>query len=92
VHLAVTYDGTTLKLYVNGSNDTSGTPDAEMAAGFSANTSKSLYIGMGAPDAIQPAYPFKGRLQDARYYKAAQPAAVIDDVVAAALTAPCARE
>jgi hypothetical protein len=81
VHLAVTYDGTTLKLYVNGSNDTSGTPDAEMAAGFSANTSKSLYIGMGAPDAPTPAYPFKGRVQDVRYFKAAQPAYEIDNII-----------
>jgi hypothetical protein len=84
-HLAISYDGATLLLYVNG---TQAGPPAQTSTAFSPNTSKSLYIGMGAPDAIQPAYPFKGRLQDARYYKAAQSAAVIDDVVAAALTAP----
>jgi hypothetical protein len=78
-HLAVTYDGTTLMLYVNHSNE--GPPDAQADAGYSPNTSKSFYIGMGAPDAPQPAYPFKGRLQDVRYYKAAQPASVIDNII-----------
>jgi hypothetical protein len=80
-HLALTYDGTTLKLYVNGSDDTTGTPDAQMAAGFSPNTSKSLFIGMGAPDAPSPLYPFKGRLQDVRYFKSAQPASEIDNIL-----------
>jgi hypothetical protein len=79
VHLAVTYDGTTLMLYVDHSGE--GPPDAQMATGYSPNTSKSFYIGMGAPDAPQPAYPFKGRLQDVRYYKAAQTSDVIDGIV-----------
>jgi hypothetical protein len=78
-HLALTYDGMTLKLFVNGSND--GMPIATKSTGYSPNTSTSFYLGMGAPDAAQPAYPFKGRLQDVRYYKAAQSADTIDGVV-----------
>lgn len=83
-HLAVTYDGVTLKLYVNGSQE--GPPDAQVSTGYSPNTSTSLHIGMGAPDAPQPAYPFKGRLQDVRYYKAAQPAETIDAIFSGGLS------
>ncbi len=88
-HLAVTYDGTTLKLYVNGSEDEAGTPDEATATAYSPNTSSPLYIGMGAPEAPAPLYPFKGRLQEAAVYNAAlTPAQVDDRVIAGTTTGP----
>ena len=88
-HLAATYDGTTLKLYVNGSEDEAGTPDESTATGYSPNTSSPLYIGMGAPEAPAPLYPFKGRLQEAAVYNAAlTPAQVDDRVIAGTTTGP----
>ena len=88
-HLAISYDGTTLKLYVNGSNDTDGTPDAQLDTGYAVNTTSSLLIGMGAPEQPAPRFPFKGRLQDVKAYKAALPAVSIDNhVMAGQLTGP----
>jgi hypothetical protein len=88
-HLAVTYDSTTLRLFVNGSEDEAGTPDASMAVGYDANTSSPLYIGMGAPEAATPQFPFKGRLQEAAVYNAAlTPAQVDDRVIAGTTTGP----
>lgn len=77
-HLAITYDGTTLQLFVNGSEDETGTPDAEMTVGFSPNTGSPLYIGMGAPEAADPLFPFHGRIQEVALYAAALTAVVID--------------
>jgi hypothetical protein len=77
-HLAATCNGTQLKLYVNGSEDTDGAPDAQMDVAFVANTSSPLYIGMGAPEADVPQFPFKGRLQKVALYSAPLDPTVID--------------
>lgn len=78
-YLGVTYDGTTLKLYVNGSQDEAGAPNAQMNVAVVANTSSPLYIGMGAPEAPTPQFPFKGRLQEVALYNAALTPTVIDN-------------
>ena len=88
-HLAISYDGTTLKLYVNGSNDTDGTPDAQLDTAYAVNTTSSLLVGMGAPEQPAPLFPFKGRLQGLKAYKAALLSVSIDnDVMAGQLTGP----
>jgi hypothetical protein len=85
-YLAATYDGTTLKLFVNGSEDDAGTADASMATGYVPCTSGPLYIGMGAPEAAAPLFPFKGRMQEAAIYNAAITSQKIDDHVFAGVT------
>ena len=42
-YLVVTYDGTDLRLYVNGPQDDIGTPAARMTVVFSRNTSRPLF-------------------------------------------------
>jgi hypothetical protein len=85
--LAITYDGTTAQLFVNGSTDTMGTPDVSQATAYSPNPSKSTYIGMGGTEATQ-VYPFKGRLQEFKYYNAAIPPSTIDNNLWAGQTTP----
>ncbi len=88
-HLAATYDGATLKLYVNGSEDETGTPDAQMAAAYTPNAAQPLFIGMGAPELADPRFPFKGRIQEVAVYNAALSATDIDNhVVAGSTTGP----
>jgi hypothetical protein len=67
--LVVTYDGTTLTLWVNPA-DTTQPPDATAAAsGFMPVPSPiPLYIGQGRPDLPTPLYPFNGSIQDVAFY------------------------
>jgi hypothetical protein len=72
-YLAVTYDGTTLRLYVfNAMTDMDGDL-SEAVVSYSPNPGKRLYIGMGAPERPAPLYPFKGRMQEGALYRAALP-------------------
>jgi hypothetical protein len=70
-YLVVTYDGTTLKLWVNPA-DTSAGPYAQVAAsGFVPLASLvPLYIGTGRPDVPAPLNPFNGWIQDVAFYNA----------------------
>ena len=67
--LVVTYDGTTLNLWVNPA-DTTQPPDASIAAsGYVPVPSPVLfYIGQGRPDLPLPRFPFNGRIQDVAFY------------------------
>ncbi len=85
-YLAVTYDGATLKLYVNGSSDEAGTPDVQMAATYTPNAAQPLFIGMGAPELPEPRFPFKGRIQEVAVYNAALSGTDIDNHFMAAST------
>jgi hypothetical protein len=80
-HLALTYGAGLAQFFVNGSNDTTGTPDASATTAYSPNASKSTYIGMGSTESTPPRYPFKGRLQYFRYNNAAIPFSTIDTLV-----------
>jgi hypothetical protein len=65
--LAVTYDGTTLALYVNGDLLASVEPGTLYAP----NSSRPLYIGAREDPAGTPIYPFNGQLQEVAYYSRA---------------------
>ena len=67
--LVVTYDGTTLALWVNPA-DTTQPPDASVAAsGYVPVPSPvPLYIGAGRPDLPMPLFPFNGYIQDVAFY------------------------
>lgn len=69
--LVVTYDGTTLNLWVNPA-DTSQGPDGHATAPGFAPTPPSipLFIGTGRPDLPTPQNPFKGFIQDVAFYNA----------------------
>ena len=65
--LAVTYDGMTLSLYVNG--DLRGS--VEPGTPYVPNSSRPLYIGAREDPAGAPIYPFAGSLQEVAYYSRA---------------------
>jgi hypothetical protein len=73
-YLAMTFDGTTLTLFVGTVGGTlvsfSGTP----GAGFlpeGAATATPLFIGMGRPDMMSGMFPFDGFIQDVAFYSPA---------------------
>ena len=68
--LVVTYDGTTLTLWVNPA-DTTQPPDASVAASgyVSVASPVPLYVGQGRPDLPTPLFPFKGSIQDVAVYR-----------------------
>jgi Concanavalin A-like lectin/glucanases superfamily len=67
--LVVTYDGSTLTLWVNPA-DTTQPPDGTAAAsGYVPVASPvPLYIGTGRPDLPTPLFPFNGSIQDVAFY------------------------
>jgi hypothetical protein len=73
--LVMTYDGSTLKLWVNPADTTQG-PDASVAAsGFVPVPSPVPFvIGTGRPDLPTPLFPFNGSIQDVAFYNV-----VLDD-------------
>jgi hypothetical protein len=81
-HLAATFDGSTLLLYVNGQESGKATP-----ATFVPNTTQPLWIGAGAPSvplrpqppgmAAGPLFPFVGAIQDVAIYNDALTSDVI---------------
>ena len=68
--LVVTYDGTTLTLWVNPAELTMPSPDASVAASGYVPVASPVpfYIGTGRPDLSTPQFPFKGRIQDVAFY------------------------
>ncbi len=75
-YIALTYDGQTLSLFVNGD------PQGGVAAGYAPNAAQVLWIGAGTPysprrtqpagpDAASPLFPFVGAIQDVAIYKIA---------------------
>jgi hypothetical protein len=67
--LVVTYDGSTLTLWVNPA-DTTQPPDGTVAAsGYVPLASPiPLYIGEARPDLPTPLFPFNGSIQDVAFY------------------------
>jgi hypothetical protein len=67
--LVVTYDGSTVTLWVNPA-DTSQAPDGTATAGgyTPVPTSIPFFIGEGRPDLPTPLFPFNGWIQDVAFY------------------------
>jgi hypothetical protein len=79
-YVVATYDGTTLKIFVDGEQRAGGVPAAYVPNdNVSPHVPGPLYIGTGAPflpvgppiPAGGPQWPFKGRIQDVAIYNAA---------------------
>jgi hypothetical protein len=87
-YLALTYDGQTLSLFVNGD------PQDQVTAGYAPNAAQVLWIGAGTPytprrpqppgpdpanpDPASPLFPFVGAIQDVAIYKVAlEPGAIL---------------
>ena len=70
-YLALTYNGTTLNFYINGSSV------EKKDTAYAPNTTQPLYIGAGAPfEGMRPSgkgplFPFKGAIQDVAIYNKA---------------------
>ena len=64
---AMTYDGTTLKLYVDPETDA----PAEVAAAYQPNPQNELRIGAGANEAATPLYFFQGVIDEVAIYDVA---------------------
>jgi len=73
--LVMTYDGSTLKLWVNPADTTQGADASAAASGFVPVPSPvPLVIGTGRPDLPSPLFPFNGSIQDVAFYNV-----VLDD-------------
>jgi Concanavalin A-like lectin/glucanases superfamily len=72
-HLLATYDGSNLKLYVNGEQSSPTT-----TADYHPATANALYIGAGRPDLPDPHFPFVGKIQCVALYKGAL---TLDDAI-----------
>src|SRR5690606_19673603 len=73
VHVAATYDGTTMRMYVNGTEESNKTFSTPPVIG---SNSLGLSIGEGS----NGAYGFKGSMDDVRIYNIALGAAEILDL------------
>jgi hypothetical protein len=68
-YLVMTYDGTTLTLWVNPADTAAGPYAQATATGFVPVASPiPLYIGAGRPDLAMPRFPFNGWIQDVAFY------------------------
>jgi hypothetical protein len=67
--LVMTYDGSTLTLWINPA-DTTQPPDASGAASGYVPVASPVpfYIGTGRPDLPTPLFPFNGSIQDVAFY------------------------
>ncbi len=81
-YLALTHDGQTLSLFVNGD------PMGQVTAGYAPNAAQGLWIGAGTPyspprtqpagpEPASPLFPFVGAIQDVAIYKVALPLSTI---------------
>lgn len=64
-HIVLTYDGSQLRLYVNGSQASA------VAADYQPSTQSRLFIGAGRPDLPEPRVPWVGNIQCVALYKGA---------------------
>ena len=75
MHVAATYDGTTIKLYIN------GVQEGASLAGPAAIGTNTLPLGLGAQPTAPAAAFYNGLLDDARIYPTALSATEIADLV-----------
>jgi Concanavalin A-like lectin/glucanases superfamily len=67
--LVVTYDGSTLTLWVNPADTTQPPDGTAPASGYVPVASPvPLYIGTGSPQSPTPLFPFNGNIQDVAFY------------------------
>lgn len=73
-HVAVTYDGSTLRFYVNGSLSASTT------VSMTTYTTDELYLGYGVDDQGNESAYWNGDIDDSRYYSRALSESEINDI------------
>ena len=66
-HLVLTYDGSLLRLFVNGTQSTA------VATDYQPSTESRLFIGAGGPELPEPRAPWVGKIQCVALYKGALP-------------------
>jgi hypothetical protein len=76
--LSVTYDGTTLKLYVDNEETASAT------VAYAPSTANPLRIGDGAPELPDPLFPFVGLMGHVAYFNNALDAQTITNILLSA--------
>ncbi len=83
-HVAATYDGLALRLYINGSLVAQNNYSRGIFAGMA-----NLGIGVGVLSGQSTIFPFNGLLDEASFYNRALSAAEIEAIAAADLTGKC---
>jgi hypothetical protein len=84
--LVVTYDGTTLTLWVNPADTTQPPAASVTASGYvPVPPPVHLYIGTGRPDLRTPLFPFNGFIQDVAFYNVVLDGTTIETHYAAGL-------